>query len=145
MGSPQRHSSSSKVGIDPKKAAAKENRYDIGLQCRSMAEWILCYSEDLVTVKNGGGEEDVTDVVQLSSTPLDLENVLFGSQAVLEGMPLKVDSMSYFLRRAGWSSHDVSEVEDFSFAVTKPRRPAKTLSHDIVQRITKHVYYVAQG
>jgi hypothetical protein len=114
MGSPQRHSSSSKVGIDPERSAAEENRYDIGLQCRNMAEWILCYSEDLFAVKNGGGEEDVTDVVQLSSTPLDLENVLFGSQTVLEGMPLKADSMSDFLRRAGWNSHDVSEVEDCS-------------------------------
>jgi hypothetical protein len=30
-------------------------------------------------------------------------------------------------------------------AVTEPRRPAKTLSHDIVQRITKHAHYVARG
>lgn len=149
MGSPRSSSSSSssKVGIGPVKSAAEENRDDNRLQCRSMPEWILCYLEELAALLRNGGwrEEDISDIVQVSSTPLDPDNVLFDSQAVLEGMLLKADSMSDSLRRAGWSSQDVSEAFDFDFAITESRRPAKNLSHEFVQRIGKLAKNVGQA
>jgi hypothetical protein len=151
MGSPRSSSSSSssssKVAVDLVKSAAQENRNDNRLQCRSMPQWMLCYLEDLAALLRNGGwrEEDISDIVQVSSTPLDPDNVLFDSQAVLEGMLLKADSMSESLRRAGWSSQDVSEAFDFDFAITEPRRPAKKLSHEFVQRIGKLAEFVGHA
>lgn len=149
IGSPRSSSSSSfsKVGIDLAKSAAEEKRDDTRLQCRSLPEWMLCYLEELATLLRNGGwrEEDIDDIVQVSSTPFDPDNILFDSQAVLEGMLLKADSMSDSLRRAGWSSQDVSEAFDFDFAITEPRRPAKKLSHEFVQRIGKLAEYVGQA
>eukprot|EP01018_Ginkgo_biloba_P030007 Gb_32619 [translate_table: standard] len=145
MGSPERLFSSSKVDVDLAKSAVEENCND--LQYRSMPRWILNYLEDLATVLRNGGwrEEDISDIVEVSSTPFDNESVFFDSQAALEGMLLKADSMSDSLRRAGWSSQDVSEVFDFDFLLREPRRSAKKLSPEFVQRIGKLAEYVAQA
>ncbi|KAG5241420.1 zeaxanthin epoxidase [Salix suchowensis] len=65
------------------------------------------------------------------------EMVILDNQAVLDALLLKVDRFSDSLRKAGWSSEEVSDALGFDFRPEKERKPVKKLSPELVEKIGK--------
>ncbi|KAH0971435.1 hypothetical protein GBA52_023591 [Prunus armeniaca] len=63
--------------------------------------------------------------------------VMLDNQAVLDALLLKADRFSDSLRKAGWSSEEVSDALGFNFRPEKEKKPAKKLSPELVERIGK--------
>eukprot|EP01018_Ginkgo_biloba_P024256 Gb_09201 [translate_table: standard] len=140
--SPERLFSSSKVDVDLAKTATKGEGECLSDLC--LPRWVIDYLDDLATVLRDGGwkEEDINDIIQVSSSPLDAEAVFLDSQTILEGLLLKADLMSNSLRKAGWSSQDLAEIFDIDYPI---RKPTKKLSPELVERIGKLAEFVAQA
>ncbi|XP_052196046.1 uncharacterized protein LOC127803669 [Diospyros lotus] len=105
-----------------------------------MPKWVEEYIEQIGSVLREGGwdESDVTEIVHVSASGFfEGEMVLLDNQAVLDALLLKADRFSDSLRKAGWSSEEVSEALGFDFRREKERKPAKKLSPELVQRIGK--------
>lgn len=103
-------------------------------------KWVGEYVGELGSVLRGGGwsESEVAEMVEVSAAGFfDGEMVLLDNQAVFDALLLKVDRFSDSLRRAGWSSEEVSEAFGFDFRSEKERKPAKKLSAELVERIGK--------
>ncbi|KAF8377544.1 hypothetical protein HHK36_030926 [Tetracentron sinense] len=102
--------------------------------------WIEGYVERIGSVLREGGwdESDVAEIVQVSASCFfDGEVVLLDSQAVLDLLLLKADRFSDLLRKAGWSSEEVTEALGFDFRLEKELKPAKKLSPELIERIGK--------
>ncbi|XAR73987.1 hypothetical protein NMG60_11008132 [Bertholletia excelsa] len=105
-----------------------------------MPKWVKQYIEQIGSVlrEGGWGESDVAEIVQVSASGFfDGEMILLDNQAVLDALLLKVDRFSDSLRKAGWSSEEVSDALGFDFRPEKGRKPAKKLSPEVVERIGK--------
>ncbi|CAI0553550.1 unnamed protein product [Linum tenue] len=65
--------------------------------------------------------------------------VLLDNQAVLDALLVKADRFSDSLRKAGWSSEEVSDALGFDRRPEKERRkmPEKKLSPELVEKIGK--------
>ena len=103
-------------------------------------KWVGEYIGELGSVLRSGGwsESEVAEMVDVSASGFfDGEMVMLDNQAVLDALLLKVDRFSGSLRRAGWSSEEVSEAFGFDFRPEKERKPAKKLSAELVERIGK--------
>lgn len=103
--------------------------------------WVEEYVEQIGSVLREGGwdESDVSEIVQVSASGFfeGGEMVLLDNQAVMDALLVKADRFSDSLRKAGWSSEEVSEALGFDFRSEKDRRPAKKLSPELVERIGK--------
>ena len=97
--------------------------------------------EQIGSVLRAGGwsESDISDIVHVSASGFfeGGEMVLLDNQAVLDALLLKADRFSDSLRKAGWSSEEVSDALGFDFRPEKERKPVKKLSPELVQRIGK--------
>uniref|UniRef100_A0A5B7BLU9 Knr4/Smi1-like domain-containing protein n=1 Tax=Davidia involucrata TaxID=16924 RepID=A0A5B7BLU9_DAVIN len=105
-----------------------------------MPKWVEEYIEQIGSVLREGGwdESDVADIVHVSASGFfEGEMVLLDNQAVLDALLLKADRFSDSLRKAGWSSEEVSDALGFDFRPEKGRKPAKKLSPEFVERIGK--------
>ncbi|GMY11769.1 SMI1/KNR4-like domain containing protein [Fagus crenata] len=104
-------------------------------------KWVEEYMEQIGSVLRAGGwsESDISDIVHVSASGFfeGGEMVLLDNQAVLDALLLKADRFSDSLRKAGWSSEEVSEALGFDFRPEKERKPVKKLSPELVQRIGK--------
>lgn len=103
-------------------------------------KWVEDYIEQIGSVLRAGGwnESDISEMVQVSASGFfEGEMVLLDNQAVLDALLLKVDRFSDSLRKAGWSSEDVSDALGFDFRPEKERKPVKKLSPELVERIGK--------
>jgi hypothetical protein len=104
-------------------------------------KWVEEYMEQIGSVLRAGGwsESDISDIVHVSASGFfeGGEMVLLDNQAVLDALLLKADRFSDSLRKAGWSSEEVSDALGFDFRPEKERKPVKKLSPELVQRIGK--------
>ncbi|KAA8531694.1 hypothetical protein F0562_006589 [Nyssa sinensis] len=83
-----------------------------------MPKWVDEYIEQIGSVLREGGwnESDVADIIHVSASGFfEEEMVLLDNQAVLDALLLKADRFSDSLRKAGWSSEDVSDALGFDF------------------------------
>lgn len=104
-------------------------------------KWVEEYVEQIGSVLSGGGwsESDVSEIVHVSASGFfeDGEMVLLDNQAILDALLLKADRFSDSLRKAGWSSEEVSYALGFDFRPEREQRPAKKLSPDLAEKFGK--------
>ncbi|KAF3495150.1 hypothetical protein F2Q69_00061463 [Brassica cretica] len=103
-------------------------------------KWVDEYVNWIGSVLRGGGwsESDVDDIVHVSASGFfEDEMVILDNQAVLDALLLKAGRFSESLRKAGWSSEEVSDALGFDFRPEKERKPVKKLSPEVVKRIGK--------
>ncbi|KAL0543069.1 hypothetical protein IC582_018156 [Cucumis melo] len=104
-------------------------------------KWVNEYIEEIgSTLREGGwSETDITEIVEVSASGFfeGAAMVLVDNQAVLDALLLKTDRFSDVLRKAGWSSEEVSYALGFDHRAEKERKPAKKLSPELVERIGK--------
>lgn len=105
-----------------------------------MPKWVEEYIDRIGSIlrEGGWGESDISEIVQVSASGFfEGEMVLLDNQAVLDALLLKADRYSDSLRKAGWSSEEVSDALGFDFRPEKERKPAKKLSPQLVEKIGK--------
>ncbi|XP_042500413.1 uncharacterized protein LOC122078480 [Macadamia integrifolia] len=105
-----------------------------------LPKWVEGYLERIGTVLREGGwvEADVEEIVQVSASGFFEEDmILLDSQAVLDALLLKADRFSDTLRKAGWSSEEITDALGFDFRPEKEKRPLKKLSPELVEKIGK--------
>lgn len=120
-------------------SSSSPDRY-IDMPRSEMPKWVDEYVGQIGTVLREGGwkESDVSEIVHVSASGFfDGEMVMLDNQAVLDALLLKADRFSDTLRKAGWSSDEVSEALGFDFRPEKERKPAKKLSPELAERIGK--------
>ncbi|KAF3603139.1 hypothetical protein F2Q69_00036117 [Brassica cretica] len=101
-------------------------------------KWVDDYVNRIGSVLRVGGwsESDVDDIVHVSASGFfEDEMVILDNQAVLDALLLKAARFSESLRKAGWSSEEVSDALGFDFRPEKEKKPVKELSPDVVKRI----------
>ncbi|KAE8671608.1 putative zeaxanthin epoxidase [Hibiscus syriacus] len=128
----RRNSSSSSSNSSP-------DRY-IDMRRTQTPKWVDEYIGQIGSVLREGGwaESDITEIVHVSASGFfEGEMVLLDNQAVLDALLLKADRFSDTLRKAGWSSEEVSDALGFAFRPGKERKPAKKLSPELVERMGK--------
>uniref|UniRef100_A0A1J3HE84 Knr4/Smi1-like domain-containing protein n=1 Tax=Noccaea caerulescens TaxID=107243 RepID=A0A1J3HE84_NOCCA len=111
-------------------------------------KWVDEYVNRIGSILRGGGwsETDVEDIVHVSASGFfEGEMVILDNQAVLDALLLKAGRFSESLRKAGWSSEEVSDALGFDFRPEKERKPAKQLSPEVVKRIGKLVESVSRS
>ncbi|KAE8707055.1 putative zeaxanthin epoxidase [Hibiscus syriacus] len=105
-------------------------------------KWVEGYIEEIGSVLREGGwsESDIAEIVDVSSSGFfEEEMVLSDNQAVLDALLLKVERFSYSLRKAGWSSEQVSDALSFDYRPEKEKKPAKKLSLELLTKISESV------
>ncbi|XP_009786518.1 uncharacterized protein LOC107829402 [Nicotiana tabacum] len=106
-----------------------------------MPKWVDDYVDKIGSVLREGGwdESDVKEMVQVSASGFfEGEMILLDNQAVLDALLVKADRFSDSLRKAGWSSEEVSYALGFDFRPEKKeKKPAKKLSPELAERIGK--------
>lgn len=106
------------------------------------------YLERIGSVLRQGGwdESEVEEIFHVSASGfVEEEAVLVDSQAVFDLLLLKADRFSDTLRRAGWSSEEVSEALGFDSRPNKERKPVKKLSPELVEKIERLAEYVSRS
>ena len=128
----RRNSSSSSSNSSP------ERYFDIPRT--QIPKWVEEYIEQIGSVlKEGGwGESDIAEIKHVSASGFfEGEIVLLDNQAVLDALLLKADRFADSLRKAGWSSEEVSDALGFDFRPEKEKKLAKKLSPELVEKIGK--------
>ncbi|CAH8305790.1 unnamed protein product [Eruca vesicaria subsp. sativa] len=103
-------------------------------------KWVDDYVNRIGSVLRVGGwsDSDVDDIVHVSPSGFfEDEMVILDNQAVLDALLLKAGRFSESLRKAGWSSEEVSDALGFDFRQEKEKKPVKELSPEVVKRIGK--------
>ncbi|KAF6139102.1 hypothetical protein GIB67_010828 [Kingdonia uniflora] len=122
----------------------------IEISCPKLSQspkWVDRYIDCIGSVLRNGGwdESDVTDIVTVSGSGFfEGEMVLLDKQAVLETLLLKTDRFSNSLRKAGWSSEEVTDALGFDFRVEKEKRQITKLSPQLIEKIGKLVETVSR-
>ncbi|MFS7947479.1 hypothetical protein Hanom_Chr06g00548761 [Helianthus anomalus] len=99
--------------------------------------WVDKYVQQIGSVLKAGGwaDSDVVDIVDVGSSGFfDSEMVLLDNQAVLDALLVKANRLAESLRKAGWSSEDVSDAFGFDFRPAKERKPVN-LSPEVLAKI----------
>ncbi|KAL7101365.1 hypothetical protein ACP275_08G050000 [Erythranthe tilingii] len=103
-------------------------------------KWVDDYVNQIGSVLREGGwaEADVSEIVQVSASGFfEGEMVMLDNQSVMDALLLKTDRFSDSLRKAGWSSEEVSDALGFDFRREKEKKPVKKLSPELAERIGK--------
>ncbi|KAH7847141.1 hypothetical protein Vadar_022431 [Vaccinium darrowii] len=111
-------------------------------------KWVGKYIERVGSVLREGGwdQSDVDEIVHVSASGFfegGGEMVLLDNQAILDALLLKADRFSDSLRKAGWSSEEVSDALGFDFRLEKERKPVKKLAPGVVERVGKLAHSVS--
>ncbi|KAM7516525.1 hypothetical protein LguiA_006108 [Lonicera macranthoides] len=104
--------------------------------------WVEEYIGQIGSVLREGGwkEADVEEIIHVSASGfLEGEMVLLDNQAVLDALLLKADRYSDSLRKAGWSSDEVSDALRFDYKMEKERISTKNLSPELAEKFGKLV------
>ncbi|OVA15671.1 hypothetical protein BVC80_1313g62 [Macleaya cordata] len=128
----RRNSSSSSSSSSP------ERFFEIARQKKP--EWVEEYLDRVGSVLREGGwvESEVAEMVDVSPSGFfEGEVVLLDRQAVLDTLLLKADRFSDSLRKAGWSSEEVTDALGFDFRPEKEKKPVKKLSPELIEKIGK--------
>ncbi|KAI8535140.1 hypothetical protein RHMOL_Rhmol10G0152500 [Rhododendron molle] len=129
----------SDAAIDPRRQRRNSHGcYD--MPRFEIPQWVGKYIERVGSVLREGGwdQMDIDEIVHVSASGFfEGEMVFLDNQAVLDALLLKADRFSDTLRKAGWSSEEVSDALGFDFRLEKERKPVKKLSPEVVERIGK--------
>ncbi|KAL6644662.1 hypothetical protein ACP70R_016270 [Stipagrostis hirtigluma subsp. patula] len=111
--------------------------------------WVDNYLDKLGSVLRQGGWRDteVTEMVEVSASGMfdGEEAPAVDADAVLDALLLKADRCSDSLRRAGWSSEDVSDALGLDFRRCKERpRPAVRIPPGIAAKVERLAQSVAR-
>ncbi|XP_062196087.1 uncharacterized protein LOC133899147 [Phragmites australis] len=111
--------------------------------------WVDTYLDKLGSVLKQGGWRDteVTEMVEVSASGMfdGEEAPAVDSDAVLDALLLKADRCSDSLRRAGWSSEDVSDALGLDLRRCKERpRPAVQIPPEIAAKVERLAQSVAR-
>lgn len=111
-------------------------------------KWVGKYIERVGSVLREGGwdQSDVDEIVHVSASGFfegGGEMVLLDNQAILDALLLKADRFSDSLRKAGWSSEEVSDALGFDFRLEKEKKPVKKLAPEVVERVGKLAHSVS--
>lgn len=120
-------------------SSSSPERY-FGMPRSEMPKWVEEYVEQIGSVLREGGwdESDVSEIIHVSASGFfGGEMVLLDNQAVLDALLVKADRFSDSLRKAGWSTEEVSEALGFDFRRERGKKPAKKLSPELVEKIGK--------
>ncbi|KAL6526143.1 hypothetical protein OROMI_029783 [Orobanche minor] len=120
-------------------SSSSPERY-IDMPRSEMPQWVGNYVSQIGSVLREGGwsESDVSEIVHVSASGFfDGEMVMLDNQAVMDALLLKADRFSDTLRRAGWSSEEVSDALGFDFRREKEKKQVKKLSPQLADRIEK--------
>ncbi|KAI4381655.1 hypothetical protein MLD38_007712 [Melastoma candidum] len=124
-------------------SSSSPDRYSEAQRRRGTPKWVEEYMSGIGTVLREGGWSDaeVSEMVEVSAAGV-LETGEMGlpdNEAVMDALLLKADRFSDSLRKAGWSSDDVSEAfcPDLFRVPGKDRRPARELPPEVVERIAR--------
>ncbi|TYH38032.1 hypothetical protein ES332_D12G082400v1 [Gossypium tomentosum] len=133
----------SDAAVDRRSSSSSSNsspdRY-FEMRKTQVPKWVDEYMEQIGSVlrEGGWGESDITEIAHVSASGFfEGEMVLLDNQAVLDALLLKADRFSDTLRKAGWSSEEVSDALGFDFRPEKEKKPAKKLSPALVEKIGK--------
>ncbi|RZC54893.1 hypothetical protein C5167_013753 [Papaver somniferum] len=108
-------------------------------------KWVEEYLDGIGSIlrESGWNEPDVTEIINepasgfLEGGEGDGESVILDSQSVYDALLLEADRLSDSLRRAGWSSEEVTDVLGFDFRPGKVKKPALKLSPEQIEKIGK--------
>uniref|UniRef100_A0A0A9G941 Uncharacterized protein n=1 Tax=Arundo donax TaxID=35708 RepID=A0A0A9G941_ARUDO len=111
--------------------------------------WVDNYLDRLGSVLKQGGWRDteVTEMVEVAASGMfdGDEAPAVDSDAVLDALLLKADRCSDSLRRAGWSSEDVSDALGLDLRRCKERpRPAVRIPPEIAVKVERLAQLVAR-
>lgn len=112
----------------------------LGMPKSEVPKWVNEYIEQIGSVLREGGwkESDISEIASVSAAGFfEDEMVLLDNQAVLDALLVKADRFSDSLRKAGWSSDEVSYALGFDFRTEKAKKPTKQLSPELVEKIGK--------
>ncbi|KAH0453448.1 hypothetical protein IEQ34_017772 [Dendrobium chrysotoxum] len=127
--------------------SSSERFVDIREQRMSPPAWVGKYLERIGEILRDGGwrENDVAEMVEVAASGFfdnagcGKDNVVaVDGEAVLDALLLKANRCSDSLRRAGWSSEEVSDVLGMDFRRSRNTcRPAVRLPKDIAAKVEK--------
>ncbi|GFQ04972.1 hypothetical protein PHJA_002641300 [Phtheirospermum japonicum] len=120
-------------------SSSSPDRY-IDMPRAETPKWVDSYVSQIGSFLREGGwaESDVSEIVHVSASGFfDGEMVMLDNQAVMDALLLKADRCSDMLRKAGWSSEEVSDALGFDFRREKEKKPLKKLSPELAERIGK--------
>ncbi|KAL5206030.1 hypothetical protein ABZP36_034239 [Zizania latifolia] len=117
---------------------------------RSTPLWVDNYLDKLGSLLKKGGwrDREVDEMVEVAASGLfdGDEPPPADTDAVLDALFLKTDRCSDSLRRAGWSSEDVSDALGLDLRRTKPRTcPAVQIPPDIAAKVQRLAQAVARS
>ncbi|XP_062194075.1 uncharacterized protein LOC133897377 [Phragmites australis] len=107
---------------------------------RSTPRWVGNYLDDLGSVLRKGGwrDREVDEMIEVAASGLfDGDDApALDTEVVLDALVLKTDRCSDSLRRAGWSSEDVSDALGLDFRRSKERpRAAVRIPPEIAAKV----------
>ncbi|KAK8971130.1 hypothetical protein KSP40_PGU019256 [Platanthera guangdongensis] len=117
------------------------------IQPTRVPEWVGSYLNKIGSVlKDGGwGESDVCEMVDSPSTSIGFAG-MFDNEAVMDTLLLKADRCSDSLRRAGWSSDEISDALCFDYRRDRREsRPAFNIPPLIASKMVKLAEAVSQS
>ncbi|KAL0396695.1 UNVERIFIED_CONTAM: hypothetical protein Scaly_0117900 [Sesamum calycinum] len=120
-------------------SSSSPDRY-LDMPRSEMPKWVDDYVSQIGSVlrESGWAESDVSEIVDVSASGFfEGEMVMLDNQSVLDALLLKADRFSDTLRKAGWSSEEVSDALGFDFRREKVKKPAKKLRPELVERFGK--------
>ncbi|XP_031093885.1 uncharacterized protein LOC115998445 [Ipomoea triloba] len=121
-------------------SASPERFSGSGMPKSHVPNWVNEYIDQIGSVLREGGwnESDISEISAVSAAGFfEEEMVLLDNQAVLDALLVKTDRFSDSLRKAGWSSDEVSYALGFDFRTEKVKKPTKQLSPELVEKIGK--------
>ncbi|KAG1334657.1 hypothetical protein COCNU_03G007760 [Cocos nucifera] len=135
--SDRRHrSSSASSTFDP------ERFLEIRAPARRLPAWVGTYLGMIksVLIDGGWGESEAAEMVGVTASGLldGAGSVVLDSQAVLDALLLKADRCSDSLRRAGWTSEEITDALGLDFRPARRRqRPPLKLPPEIAVKFGK--------
>ncbi|KAJ1289951.1 hypothetical protein BS78_02G204000 [Paspalum vaginatum] len=117
---------------------------------RSTPRWVDNYLDELGSMLKKGGwrDREVDEMVEVTASGLfdGEEAPAPDSEAVLDALVLKTDRCSDSLRRAGWTSEDVSDALGLDFRRRKARsRPAVRIPPEIAAKVQRLAQALARA
>ncbi|WOL01124.1 hypothetical protein Cni_G09838 [Canna indica] len=113
------------------------------IRVKRLPDWVSSYLDRVGAVlrEGGWGEAEVAEMVEVAGAAGYLdgrrEAAMVDGQAIMDALLLKADRCSDSLRRAGWSSEEVSDVLGFDLRPERRRRPPLKLPPGIAVKIGK--------
>ncbi|MCL7043104.1 hypothetical protein MKW94_004366 [Papaver nudicaule] len=141
----RRNSSFSSLSLSSSSSLSSNSSTSSDRFIQEQPKWVEEYLDGIGSIlrESGWNEPDVTEIINEPASSFleggegDGESVILDSQSVYDVLLLEADRLSDSLRRAGWSSEEVTDVLGFDFRPGKVKKPALKLSTEQIEKIGK--------